>query len=191
MIGGRDLGNIAIGVGWVLRRGQGILIKSVEHFIEVIRKRSSKWHPKEPRWFRGEPPCDTPLRPSLYRSAGGSNRENELLQMFRARGAGYSDFVPSRDHSDQWLFLAQHVGLPTRLLDWSEGALIALHFALKEKKTPAMVWMLNPLELNALSITQPKRKNGLPREFPLPWFGKSNPAFQKYAWCLGKRQAGS
>jgi FRG domain len=41
--------------------------------------------------------------------------------------------------------------LPTRLLDWSEGALIALHFALKECKP--VVWMLNPLDLNDLSYT--------------------------------------
>ena len=158
------------------------MIKSIEEFIEAIRKGSCGWHEKEPKWFRGEPSCETPLTPSLYR-AGSRDRENELLQMFRARGAGYSGSVPSRDHTDQWPFLAQNVGLPTRLLDWSEGALIALHFALGNN-APAVVWMLNPLELNALSASQPTRSDGLPRQFPLPWYGEDNPAFRnlRAAW---------
>lgn len=169
------------------------MIKSVEQFIKAVRKGSSRWDRSEPKWFRGEPglPCKTPLEPSLYRGRASPYRENELLQMFRARSAGYSDYVPNRDHTDQWLFLAQHVGLPTRLLDWSEGALIALHFALKAKNP--VVWMLNPLELNDLSMTHkdPQR----PREFPLPWVQpdeklpeasrRINPAFENIAGACG------
>jgi hypothetical protein len=174
---------LASGVSSSIRReGREVVIKSIEQFIAVIRDGSSDWHPEEPRWFRGEPSCATALIPSLDRSTG-RDRENELLQMFRAKGVGYSESVPDRDHTDQWLFLAQHVGLPTRLLDWSEGALIALYFAL-ENETPAVVWMLNPLELNALSGGQPERRHHLPRQFPLPWYGQDNPAFKnlRAAW---------
>jgi hypothetical protein len=147
------------------------MIGSVEQFIEAVREGSSDWNRNEPKWFRGEPGepcCKTPLVPSLYRDREHPCRENELLQLFRTRASGYSDAVPHRDHTDQWLFLAQHVGLPTRLLDWSEGALIGLHFALK-KKNP-VVWMLNPLELNVLTFGPDK-----PREFPLPWHDPEQP----------------
>jgi len=115
---------------------------------------------------------------------GFATHENALLQMFRARASGFHNAVPTREHTDQWLFLARHAGLPTRLLDWSESSLIALHFALKE--TNPVVWMLNPLDLNDLSIAV--RSTARPREFPLVWHQPkpplSNPAFENLrgAW---------
>jgi hypothetical protein len=155
-------------------------IQSVEDLIAAVRNDSKSWHPKEPKWFRGEPDRKTALTPTLYRDAFAPH-ENTLLQMFRARATGFHDIVPLREHTDQWLFLARHAGLPTLLLDWSEGALIALHFALKEEKP--VVWMLNPLDLNELSYTYPSRSR--PRQFPLPWHG---PSADKPARKAGRRR---
>jgi len=151
------------------------MIRSVEDFIVAIREDSSSWPVEQPRWFRGEPASNTPLVPSLYRHPDGSSRENRLLQAFRVRASGFAtDRLPDREITDEWLFLAQHVGLPTRLLDWSEGALIALFFAL-ENSSP-IVWMLNPLHLNHFAGGCPAGEdpNSL-REFPLPWFKPSPP----------------
>ena len=72
-------------------------------------------------WFGGEPDSRTPLLPTLYRENLAAY-ENPLLQMFRQRASGYHDVVPDVERTDQWLFLAQHAGVPTRLLDWTEGA---------------------------------------------------------------------
>ena len=162
-----------------------LAIQSVEDLIVAVRDDSSDWHPKEPKWFRGEPHVNTALTPTLYRG-GFAPHENALLQMFRARASGFHETVPMREHTDQWLFLARHANLPTRLLDWSEGALIALHFALKECKP--VVWMLNPLNLNDLSYTTPPL-TPRPREFPLPWHGPGNPAFENLrgAWEQNSR----
>jgi FRG domain len=165
-------------------------IRGVEDLIQAVRKDSSSWHPKEPIWFRGEPDVKTALTPTSYR-LGLTPHENALLQIFRTRATGFHDAVPMREHTDQWLFLARHAGLPTRLLDWSESALIALHFALKE--TNPVIWMLNPLDLNDLSYATPSTSR--PREFPLPWHDPDpknkrwkNPAFENLrgAWEQGR-----
>jgi hypothetical protein len=57
----------------------------------------------------------------------------------------------------------QHFGAPTRLLDWSDGALIGLYFAVRQRAETtirrsdpdAAVWMLDPVWLNKRSIGLP------------------------------------
>jgi hypothetical protein len=162
-------------------------IKSIENFIEAVRADTTSWNPKEPKWFRGEPRSPTPLLPTLYREDLAAF-ENPLLQMFRSRASGYHDVVPDVERTDQWLFLARHAGLPTRLLDWTEGALIGLHFALQEQEQEPVVWMLNPLELNELAGVS--QSAGQMREFPLTWVDpcRRKSCVRKYWRCVGTGQ---
>ena len=117
-------------------------------------------------WFRGEPDKPTRLIPKLYRD---TYDENELLQNFRRRAPILAaSSCPSVEATDQWLFLAQHFGLPTRLLDWTDGALIGLYFAVyKGDYDQPVVWMLNPLGLNEISLTPGLFAN---KSFGLTWF---------------------
>ncbi|WP_421231832.1 FRG domain-containing protein [Aeromonas sp. 600276] len=51
--------------------------------------------------------------------------------------------------------LMQHHGLPTRMLDWSESALVALYFAISsdlESEDIGAVWCISPYELNEITI---------------------------------------
>ncbi len=97
--------------------------------------------------FRGQR-CAWKLLPHLARDTNNRSvlsLEQASLQEFRERAVSSLQEVPKTDWD--WLVTAQHHGLPTRLLDWSEDPLIALWFALrnasKENSSPE-VWAFSP-----------------------------------------------
>ena len=149
-------------------------ISSVEEFITQVKREYNRWNTRDFPSFRGEPHSPTPLLPRLFREKnqdGSAHDENQLLQFFRRKAPvlGLGCIPPRAEHTDEWLFLAQHVGLPTRLLDWTEGALVALYFSLievKDNSEAPVVWMLDPIELNRLSLPAGQIRDN---EFPLTW----------------------
>jgi hypothetical protein len=121
--------------------------------------RDSRWGP----WFRGQERSDWKLEPVLYRGAMTFDKvkkdeiEDELREEFIKRAPVLCDHIPSGSEKSaewEWYFMMRHFGAATRLLDWSEGALIGLYFAVRNNAGDhdAAVWVLDPYRLNKRAL---------------------------------------
>jgi hypothetical protein len=154
--------------------------RSVHEYLASVRAFREQWRvPKRDElWFRAEDARhrNTHLQPGIYRLREGSERktirhllelENDLYEEFERCGAQLSDVTPGEDWEWEWYFLMQHHGVPTRLLDWSDGALIALHFAVRDKTIPptsgSVVHVLHPYRLLGELDRHPDRKDAIDR----------------------------
>lgn len=107
-------------------------------------------------WWRGQP-ADKPLVPRAYRDNRTHRMEWLQATQFRQKAATRHGNVPAEDDRVGWLFLMQHYGLPTRVLDWTESPLIATYFVVKQVDgEDACLWALSPEYLNANQIDKPE-----------------------------------
>lgn len=150
------------------------MTKSIIEFITAIQDDLAKWETGTKPWFRGESGDTIPLCPKI--ASVGANIENHLLQSFRRQAGGLAD-VPDREQTDMWLFLAQHYGVPTRLIDWTEGALLGLYFAINQGRPNPTVYMLNPRRLNELAGSKTTFPN-----YPLTFAKKGGSFYVALAW---------
>jgi hypothetical protein len=89
------------------------------------------------------------LSTSLSRLGGSfSDLEHHLLRNFRKYA--HSNAAPGPSVWN-WLAVAQHHGLPTRLLDWTYSPYVALHFAtanLEDFDKDGVIWCVNYVKSN-------------------------------------------
>lgn len=115
---------------------EDVIIQSASAFFNVLLEQDRSLI------FRGEGRVDWPLLCKVGRCyVSGSQRRDPLLERypeieitileeFKRRSLPYIHRIPENDW--EWLALAQHQGLPTRLLDWSTNPLVAAYFAIWE-----------------------------------------------------------
>jgi hypothetical protein len=136
------------------------IVSGLSEFITCVRSIVNQWSSDKETlypWFRGQSSSEWDLLPSIYRNPQTQSFEDEYRIDFKLKAYPFLPDNFSTPESDlEWYFLMQHYGIPTRLLDWSESALISLYFAVNyglQKNTDSVVWVLNPWKLNEL-ITQ-------------------------------------
>jgi FRG domain len=115
---------------------------------------ADSWHTSLQRFrtryvFRGLSDASYDLRTSLTRLGGPYDKlENVVLRTFKK----YAHQNASPGESVwNWLAVAQHHGLPTRLLDWTFSPFVAFHFAtskLDQYERDAAVWCINIRKLH-------------------------------------------
>ncbi|MEO8397300.1 MAG: FRG domain-containing protein [Chloroflexota bacterium] len=109
---------------------------------------------RSPYIFRGLSDKDWGLETSLTRLGHPVNRTSDLEPVILRSFKHYSYQNASvGDSVWNWLALAQHHGLPTRLLDWSTSPLAALHFVTTDPseykangpyRTDGAIWCVDP-----------------------------------------------
>lgn len=111
-------------------------MKQARTFFELLEV----LEPVDHSFFRGQADWNWSLEPSIARINNPSNcynmslngwlsAESYLISEFKRYSYPYLKDEPNNQYD--WLVHAQHHGLPTRLLDWSENPLKALFFAVE------------------------------------------------------------
>lgn len=135
------------------------ITKHIPNFQEYISN-IQKLDTKGIMLFRGQS-LDRPLIPKIGRLTFRNNEnlfsiEKKIFYEFKRLSIPHvSDVFPNNNW--EWLALAQHHCLPTRLLDWSTNPLAALWFATNNSQNSnddGVVWVFSPKDEDIIENTE-------------------------------------
>ncbi|MGS4991137.1 FRG domain-containing protein [Roseibium sp. RP-7] len=133
-----------------------ITTHTAKSFTELLSKLERFQAKTNASWARGVRSAEYDLSPSLFRHPTKADivdilsLETKITTRFVQRSLPYLQ----RRLVDDWdkIFLMQHYGVPTRLLDWTENPMVAAYFALepleKHAGADAAIWLCDPEKWN-------------------------------------------
>lgn len=171
------------------------VIENLIEYIELLKKIGSNGTEK---WYRGQSKCEYRLSPSALRQVyaiedqrgykidpphldnicSGSNNlvaylpVDKMVDEFSKEAKKYLEYNVSTNI--EWECIAQHYGIPTRVLDWTTNAINALFFAVGDcpigeteeddinnfiesqgfGSGGGAVFVIDPLEINKLTVLE-------------------------------------
>lgn len=131
-----------------------VYIEKLSEFMDYVEKL-----PKEFFLSRGQSNVNYELLPGALRKDSGGNKKYTrqsvayFLNEFKVNSHNYMDKPWDVNNDYEWMIYAQHYGLPTRLLDFTNSHIISLMFAVvgafnDYSDRDGVVWFVDPLKLN-------------------------------------------
>jgi hypothetical protein len=135
--------------------------------FEELHRALKKYHDDKRWYFRGHSNPEWKLLPKVGRHPYLGIDEKAVFESWKRAAIEYVSSTPNSDW--EWLAIAQHHGLATRLLDWSTNPLNACYFALREPRSSDAIvyagkfkWAItdttdHPLDKKRLAVFRPQR----------------------------------
>ncbi len=134
-----------------------------------------------PWLFRGATNHLYALTPKIGRGATRGKRdgqrvpyseddEESVLQMFKQQARPFLPVGLSPSSELEWLAIAQHHGLPTRLLDWTDSMAVAVWFAVQHNhgSTDGAVWITHSIHATSDKDAERPLRVGSPSAYRPP-----------------------
>ena len=175
-----------------------VRVRTLEELMPLLSEQ--KYRPdlgrnRSPYVYRGVTDAAFSMVTSLRRNCKQLHRSLEpaILKNF----AKYAVIEDPSIAQSVWrqMILGQHHGLPTRLLDWTQSALVALHFAVSEEDLERMedhdclVWRVDISELHSLlpEAYQQVMRQYQAEVFSVDMLGAAAQSLEQYDRDLGDR----
>jgi len=137
------------------------------HNFRELHKVIKKYRGEKTWIFRGHSDPTWKLLPKIGRRPYSGVNEKMVFDAWKRAAVEYVSALPSSDW--EWLAIAQHHGLATRLLDWTTNPLNACYFAVRESHdTDAILYAgkfkqdednrtCHPMDFKKFAIYRPQR----------------------------------